>query len=784
MKKRFLLFVGLIIGLVYEGFAQPLVSMVNPNIGASHARWFFYTPAAVPFGMAKPAPSTDASYGNRWGWEAVGYDNEHHSIEGFSCFHEFQIGGISLMPVVGQGPTIPSTLEHPDQGYRSRFDKNSEVAQPGYYRVVLTDAPIEAELTATKRVAFQRFNFGDATDARLIFDVGHQQGESGEVMDAFVQQIDEKHVQGYVITAPEYVKAYQPGATVKMYFFAALDKKIVASEVFRDDKVLSSPMAGQGPGIGIRLNFGDLQGEALTVKIGLSYTSCANAANNLKVEADSMNFEQARVQAQADWEQALGKITLTGGKEVDQRKFYTGLFHALLGRGLSSDANGQYPKNDGTVGQIALNAQGTPAYHHYNTDAVWGAFWNLTQLWSLVYPQYFHDFVQTQLDHFKDSGWLSDGLAAGKFVSGVGTNFTGLVVGSALLKGVGTYDDSLAYAAVRKNELEWRERVPGAGKADVKVFVEKGYVPLSYNNKYYSGSGVDGSSFGASHTMEYSFSAHAAKALAEKLGHPQDAKTFERLSHGWEQLYDAETGMIRPIWTSGEKLEPFDPKAAWAGFQEGNALQYTFYVPHEPERLIEKIGQDQFVSRLNKLLAEAEKGAFCGHFEGEKSAFSGVEAGYNHGNQPSLHMAYLFNKAGDFADTQYWVRAICNGFYGYDLIHGYGYGQDEDQGQLGAWYVMASMGLFDLQGGATADPQFQLSTPLFDRVHISLDQDFYLGKSVDIVLKGAKSKGTYLSKAQWNGTPVRDGQLPWFELIQGGILELKTQSKRPAQQPF
>lgn len=183
-----------------------LIKYVDPNIGTAHSRWFFYTPASLPFGMAKPAPSTNSHYGNKNGWEAVGYDERHKSIEGFANVHEFQLGGIVLMPITGKLQTIPGKLENPDLGYRSRFDKESEIAKPGYYKVGLKDYGITVELTAGKRVGHHKYTFPANKRAHIIFDIGNRQGESGAILDAEVKKSDDYTIEGWVKTFPEYVK--------------------------------------------------------------------------------------------------------------------------------------------------------------------------------------------------------------------------------------------------------------------------------------------------------------------------------------------------------------------------------------------------------------------------------------------------------------------------------------------------------------------------------------------------------------------------------------------------
>lgn len=747
---------------------KALVDYVDPNIGTAHCRWFFYTPAAIPFGMAKLAPSTDAHLGNPGGWQAVGYDFRHTSIEGFANFHEFQVGGVVFAPTVGELQTVPGELENPDGGYRSRFDKKDEVAAPGYYSVLLKDYGVKAELTAMKRVGFHRYTYPKTEQANLIFDIGNKQGESGEVKDAEVQYFEDGRVEGYVITSPVYVNIYQKGADVRMYFSAVLNKKPVQVGTFVKDVVNPGKHQEKGPGAGLYMTFSTEEQEAVEVKVGLSYTSIENARFNRETEAADVTFDQAKKNATDVWNESLSRIYVEGGKETDKVKFYTGLFHALLGRGLASDANGYYPKNNGTVGRIALDEEGNPVHQHYNTDAIWGGFWNLTQLWSLAYPEYYSDWIKSQLLVYQDTGWLGDGIACSKYVSGVGTNFTSLAIAAAYNCGIRDFDVKQGYEAALKNEVEWRGRLEGAGKMDVRQFVERGYSP--YEKRFDMVTREEGSGFGASHTMEYSFSSFAVSQFAKHLGKEDDYKLLSNLSNGWKNLYDPETRLIRPKDTKGNFLEDFNPLAPWKGFQEGNAVQYTFYVPHQIDELVDLVGQETFNNRLDSIFLLSQKNIFGGGKEVD--AFAGLKTVYNHGNQPNLHISWLFNFSGKPYLSQKWVRAILDEFYGLEGIHGYGYGQDENQGQLGAWYVMSALGLFDVKGLTEIDPKFQIGAPLFDKVTVRLNKDYYPGEKFVIEAKKQAVGDCYLQDISLNNRPQDTVQLPFSEVVKGGKLVL------------
>lgn len=748
-----------------EESGESLSAYVEPRIGTAHCRWFHFAPGAMPFGLAKPGPSTNGHWGNPSGWEATGYDYRDTSIEGFPCLHEFQVGGIVLMPTAGELITVPGDTTG-GKGYRSRFDRADEIATPGYYSVLLKDYGIRAELTATPRVAFQRFTFPAGKDNHILFDIGNRQGESGAVRDARVELTAEGTIEGWVITEPEYVKKYQPGAVVPLYFSAVLDKEPVACGAFNGTDIRPDARHATGVGAGMYFTFDTQASEAVTARVGLSYTSVDNARLNREAEASTLTFDEAETAARGTWEDYLGRIRVETGVQADKVKFYTGLYHALLGRGLASDVNGAYPRHDGSIGQIELK-DGKPVHNLYNTDAAWGAQWNLSQLWIMAYPEYMSDYISSHLLVYKDAGWLADGLANSRYVSGVGTNLLPTLIAGAWQCGIRDFDTTLAYEACLKNELDGENRPLGAGKVDTKDFVTYGYVPHAdaFNGP------DEAFLFSASHTLEYSFSSWAVAQWAKELGKTEDYERLMHLSKGWERLYDASSNFICPKKKDGTFIDNFNPMQVWRGFQEGNAWQYTFYVPHDAEALVAKVGADEFNQRLDSIFTVSQQLIFSGGKE--VGAFAGLQTLYNHGNQPCLHTSWLFNEAGRPSQTQKWVRAILNEFYGTDGIHGYGYGQDEDQGQLGAWYVIASMGLFDMKGLTASDPSFALASPLFDKVTIRLNPAYYKGKEFVIKTTNNSAARPYVQRMVLNGTPLRAPRLPFSALSAGGTLEVE-----------
>ena len=723
MKKFLILAVCLLTATVTMA-EEDLLQYVHPTLGTAHSRWFVFTPASMPFGMAKLGASTNGTYGNHDGWEAVGYEDGHTSIDGFPCLHEFQIGGIALMPITGKAPTLPGRMENPEEGWRSTFDKEDEQTHPGYYSVVLADYGVRAELTATPRVGYQRFTFPKSDNSHILLNIGNRMGESGRVRDAQIKVTGKRTVEGYVITEPEYVKKYQHGATVPMYFYAQFDHDLTDTDVALQGGQWQKGESIEGEGALMLLNFSTREGEQIVARIGLSYTSIDNARLNFRREARHKGFNAARKAAEKEWRRQLGRIKVEGGTDDSRIKFYTGLYHALLVRGLASDVNGAYPRNDGTVGQIPTGKHGRPIHNHYNTDAVWGAYWNLTTLWSLAYPEYYADWISSQLLVYKDAGWLGDGIACSRYVSGVGTNMVPIAMAGAYQSGIRNFDVETAYAASLKNELTSEGRIEGAGKMDVGAFVERGFSPYDVQRSYEQN--TVGSQFGASHTLEYSFSSYAVAQWAKALGKDDDYATLMALSKGWEKLFDDSLGLVHPRDIEGRFLDNFDPHESWRGFQEGNAIQYTFFVPQDPTGLVDRVGRDTFNERLDSIFTVARELEFGG---GKTLyAFSGLQSPYNHGNQPSLHISWLFNFSGKPWLTQKWTHLICDEFYGTTGEHGYGYGQDEDQGQLGAWYVLGAMGIFDVQGGTPVRPTYQFGSPQFDRITIQLSKANSKGK--------------------------------------------------------
>jgi len=247
------------------------------------------------------------------------------------------------------------------------------------------------------------------------------------------------------------------------------------------------------------------------------------------------------------------------------------------------------------------------------------------------------------------------------------------------------------------------------------------------------------------------------------------------LSKGWEKIFHPGKKMMWPKFRDGNFNEAFDATVPHDGFQEGNAMQYSFYVPHNPEGIIDMIGREEFNTKLDSTFLISQKDIFGGGTE--IHAFAGITKPYNHGNQPCLHTSWLFNHSGEPSKTQKWVRAILNDFYGTEGIHGYGYGQDEDQGQLGAWYVMSSMGLFDVKGLTEPEPLFGIGSPVFDRIIIDLSSQYYSGEQFVIETENNSGENVYIQSISLNGNNLTSTFIPFADVVKGGMMVIKLGSE-------
>jgi predicted alpha-1,2-mannosidase len=753
----FLLFFGIVAGTVSQQIKQP-VDYVNPFIGSQDSRWFAFTPAALPFGMVKLAPMTFGYNGYSGGGGRSGYDYTHKTIFGFSHVHEYQTGGILVMPTVGKLRTVPGDEVNILNGYRSPYSKTSEKAGPGFYSVFLDRYEINVELTATTRIGYHKYTFPASDSSHIIFDTGHLLGEAGsygvrgaeskEVLGAGIEILSPLKIQGYTFALPEY-QVYRNDlqkSSVRVYFAAILSKPAKSYGCYRDNTHNDNRRAEYGRGCGAYLNFKTAKDEVIEVRVAISFVSMEQAWENLKAEDTGKTFEQVRNDARILWNNELSKIEIEGGTEKNRIKFYTSLYQVLLGRGVCSDANGKYISNFNEIKQLPLK-NGVPEYNHYSNDGLWGAFGNLIQVWSLVCPEHMNSYIRCMLDVYDETGWLPDGLTCDKFMPGMESNQMTTMIACALNRGIAKFDAGKAYQACFKSETEFVDRPAGVGKSDLKYFWDYGYIP------------VDKSGYnGTSHTLENSFSCWVTAQIAKKLGKRDDYTRLINASENWKNVFDPEYGFFNSRYSDGTFMRPFSPLKSH-GFEEGNILQYSFFVPHDMISIVNKMGKTRSIELLDSIFTIAEKSNFVNNDV------------YFHGNQPALLNAYVFNYAGKSWLTQKWVRAIENKFY--DNMPFCYKGGDEDQGQLTGWLVLAALGLMDISGGCAIDQQLYICTPLFPKITIHLNKDYYHSDTFTILSKNFSEKNLYIKSARLNGTLLKELHFDFNRIHEGSTLVLE-----------
>jgi predicted alpha-1,2-mannosidase len=728
---------------------------VDPLIDSANSRWIFFSSACRPFGMVNLSPDTSA----QGAWNSS-YCYHKGSICGFSHVHAWELGAVSVMPVAGN---VDSTAG-PD-AFRSPFRHDDEVCQAGYHAVTLDRYKIRVELTSTPRVGFHRWHF-PAADGRVAINLA-EGTVSVPVPDALLRQVGDAEVEGWQIDGPTDANR-RPKATT-IYFVARFDRPIQGFDGWVGKQRRSGVREVHGKNCGAIVRCATAAGGLLQMKVGLSYVSIEQARRNLDAELPHWDFDRVRRESREEWNRWLGKIEIEGGSDVQRKKFYTDLWHALLGRRLTSDVDGKYCDMTGPtprVRQIPLDAHGNPRYRHYNSDAFWMTFWNLNQVWGLAYPRTYSEFINFFLDMYRNGGLIPRGPTGHNysFVM-IGAHSTPLIVG-AYMKGIRDFDVAAAYEGMRKNHLpgglmghgnyEHQSAVGGG----VEDYIRLGYIPIDGRpkNVWLAESG--------SATIEYAYDDWCLAQMAKALGKEDDYRAFMRRAENYRNLFDRQTGFMRPRLRDGSWLAPFDPLSC-KGWCETNPAQATFWVPHDVEGSIRLLGgREKFTRRLDEAFRRSAELKFVAPDEAKS------ELGYmDYGNQPSTALAHLFNYAAAPWLTQKWVREVKERTYG-GATPDLGYRGDEDQGQMGGLGVLMAIGLFQVSGGAEIDPVYEITSPIFDRVTIHLDPDYYPGRKFVIVARNNSARNCYIQSATLNGRPLAR---PWFyhrDLVKGGQLEL------------
>lgn len=729
--------------------AKEPADYVDMFIGTSNSRWMLGPYAQRPFGMIQLGPDNQ---GNVW---MGGYEWSISNISGFSHIHAWTMGGVMIMPsttdLATGNPSTDSPYQGANAGYHSRILKETETARPGYYSAFLYDSRTLAEMTATTRCGIHRYTFPECETARILVDLQFPtEWDYGfTVKKAEITSINRSEVEGY---AECQSGPWSRWNEYKLHFVLRFSREFETMNGWNGGRISENigEISGSGD-TGAYFTFKTREGESITVCCGISLVSIEQARMNLEEEAGKLGFDFDSIAADAynEWNSLLGQIRIEGGSEEDKTKFYTNLYRAYAGKQTWSDINGKYidaMENQRTITKGEM----------YGGDAFWNSYWNLNGLWSLATPEIIDNWVETQLEMFRHTGWTGKGPTGIEY-SGImeGSHETALMV-SAYQKGI-RKDGEEIYKAVLKNVTEPGADHPGGGNAGnplLDIYIKYGYMPREY--------GV------ISKTLDYAYDDWCVAMMADAVGDKKTGKMLKQRSENWRNAFNPATGYVTMRDKQGEWDPDFD-KFSNNGFIEGNSWQYSWYVPHNIKGLVQMLGKDEFNRRLEEGFEKSERHNFAAHVF-DRTMGQSAEFYINHGNEVNMCTPYLFNYSGKPWLTQKWSRSILNKFYGSTPYHGWE--GDEDEGQMSAWFVMSAMGLFEMDGGCTPDPEFDISSPLFSKITISLDSRYYSGKEFTINAIGNSDKNIYIQEAYLNGKKLSSPKLKFNDVVRGGELTL------------
>lgn len=744
-------------------YSRRPVDYVNPLIDSHKSRWFYFQSACRPLGMVSLSPDT-------WviGTWNSGYLYDSTEVRCFSHIHDWQLAGIPVMSVNG---AMNGHLGFEEN--KSSFSHTTEVAKAGYHKLILDRYGITAELTSTNRVGFHRYTYPDSVNTgHLLFDIGANLAH-GPMEKACFKVISDREISGYTVMAS--TPRRKKPCTV--YFHARINASFTGiggwkkRYPFDKEKILlkgDTLISGVECGGYVKLDVS--KQKTILMKVAISYVSEDQARLNMDVELPHWNFDKIVRESADEWNNKLSVIEIEGGKEKEIVKFYTDLWRSLLGRHTFSDVNGKYVDNTGetpVIHQLPLDAEGNPVRDQYNSDAFWGAEWNLNILWSLTYPQILNDFNATLIDYYHNGGLIARGPSGGNYTYVMVGDQAVPMIAAAYNKGIRNFDVEAALKGSIKNAEPGGIR-DHAGYEDeanpyMKYYIDLGYVP---EGVFPPGNHRESAAL----TLYFAYEDWCLSQLAKSMDQEDIYLKYQKRSFNYRNLFDESTGWMRPKMLNGEWYPDFSPVVEGfnaKGFVEGNSAIFTYYVPHNIPDLIQLLGgKENFVKKLSGQFEKASSTHWI--TDHGKHAENWVD----YENQPSLHMAHLFSHAGAPWLTQYWVRKIKTEVFGDTTPYG-GYNGDEDQGQFGALGVLMAIGLFDVQGGAAADPVYEITTPLFKKVSIKLDNRYYPGKKFEIVSRNSSSENIYIQSVKLNGKDLNDDfRFSHRDFAKGGRLEL------------
>ncbi len=661
----------------------PLTRFVDTRIGTGGVGFGVgsaYPGPAMPFGMIHAGPDTGKLGRDPDLTHFSGYFYDDDEIFGFSHVRlqgtgANDLGNVLLMPTSGFDAEMAK-----GQGYRSRFSHDTEVGAAGYYAVTLDAFGVRAELTTARRAALHRYTFPEGTSPTLVVDPTHFAGQSGTVQSATAWVDADGFLRGHV-----HFLGGMSGRDggVRIYFAAQADRRVGPVQVFEDGALTADgSFHGTSGGLAVALEGGP---GTVHVRIAVSFIDEAQALANLQDESPGFDFEGMRAGAEAAWEEVLGRVRVSDVGETDLRIFYSALYRSFLMPTLFTEAGGRYRGLDREV-HVA------EGFEYYTDFSLWDTFRSMHPLVVLIDGTVARDFAISITKMIEQGGAVPRWPLA--------TNYTGTMIGSSAdimiadtyLKGVTDFDVDVAFAAMRRQAFEKKpEGARGPWRGGIEEYMALGWVPDE-----------------VSVTLEYAYDDWALANLAAALGKTEDEAQLRARGASWENLWFEDAAQLRPRSAAGEFPAVFDERRHGDAYVEGNALQWSWYVPHDAAGLLKRFGStDAFVARLTELFENSTTMQWVedGHHHALPDLY------YWHSNEPVIHAAYLFADVGRSDLARRWSREVLRTQYrdGPDGLPG-----NDDSGTMSAWYVFTALGFYPVAGGS----EYWLGQPLFERAEV------------------------------------------------------------------
>lgn len=753
---KYLFILSMTLSVCEAQAAQPNTAYIDPLIG-TRSMGHVFPGACVPHGIVQLSPDTemiphniDGKYQPDSYRYCAGYQWDDPTIVGFTHTHlsgtgHSDLGDILLMPTVGEILTERGTAEQPETGYRSRFSHERERAAAGYYSVMLDDYGIRAELTATERVGVHKYTYPEGQDQHLILDLEHGiYNYQGKTRWAQVRVENDTLLTGYRITSG--------WARTNYTYFAISFSKPILDYGAKDRRPLSYgggwrkfDMGHNFPEVGgcsVVMNFDFGNNPApLEIRVALSAVGTQGALANLRAEAAGHTFDELAAQASRKWDEQMGLIEAQGDSEA-LKMLYTSLYHTMINPSVYMDVDGRYRGLDHEIHQ----AEG---FANYTVFSVWDTYRALHPLLNLISRDRSREIVCSMLAHYDQS--VHHLLPVWSHMGNENWCMIGYhsvsVVGDALDKGIGIDPQKGLEAMVSSANCDYYD---GTG-----LYKELGYVPF------------DRISTGSSMTLEYAYDDWVIYAQAKRQGKTELSDVYRKRAENYRNVFDPAIGFARARRSDGSWKEDFNLYDTHGqGFIEGNSWNYSMYVPHDPEGLIDLMGGDkEFVARLDRLFTEYLPDEYFA--QTEDVTREGLLGMYVHGNEPSHHVPYLYMWTSEPWKTQYWVREIMDRMYRpvVDGLCG-----NDDCGQMSAWYIFTAMGFYPVCPGTD---QYVLGAPYLPYMKVNLGEN----RMLEIKAPAVSSKNRYVHGVKLNGKPWVKAYVSYDDLKNGATLEFDMRSK-------